>query len=133
MTTPIRSAAPAEQETIEPDTTPLPTPLQGSWLIDRMLVARIAASGVEKAVAEDMARRTLTAIAEQIREGRYVTIPDVGKLTTRLKRKAVPGTGRRKAQEIRVAAVADAATHDGKVTALDPAAVTHRGAAYDVC
>lgn len=117
----------------EPDTTPLPTPLQGSWRIDPMLVTRIAAGGVERDVAEDMARRTFKAIAEQIRDDRYVVIPDVGKLTTRLKRKAVPGTGRRKAQEIRVAAVADAATHDGKVTALDPAAVTHRGAPYDVC
>lgn len=117
----------------EPDTTPLPTPLQGSWRIDPMLVARIAAGGVERDVAEDMARRTLTAIAQQLRDGRYVVIPDVGKLTTRLKRKAVPGTSRRRAQEIREATVAVAANHDGLVTALTTPAVTHRGAPYDVC
>jgi len=73
---------------------------------DRDLVNEIMAGGIsDRANAEDMADRVLTAVAARIAAGRSVRIDGVGRLGNRRKIVTVPGAGVLQRIETRVATV----------------------------
>lgn len=113
---------------------PTPTPVCGSWRgPDRVLVRAVAdASGGELTMeqARDAVERTFTAMAVLLRDGKYVTITDVGKLSTRLKRKTDWSNGKRRIRADRVAALTGTSEIDGREVVLD-GQPTHRGEPYE--
>lgn len=113
---------------------PTPTPVAGSWRgPDRVLVRAVAdASDGELSLdqARDAVERTFKAMAVLLREGRFVAITDVGKLTTRQKRKTDWSNGKRRVRVDRVAALAGTSEIDGHEVVLD-GTTTHRGEPYE--
>lgn len=113
---------------------PTPTPVVGSWRgPDRVLVRAIAAASDGRWTVEetsDFLALAFRVMATMIREGMFVTITDIGKLTTRLKRKTDWTNGKRRIRTDRVAAVAGAPEIDGRAVVLD-GTTTHRGEPYD--
>lgn len=88
---------------------------------DRGVVAAIVAEGIPVEVAEDMVERVTRAMLNQLRGGKGVRFPDIGRLMPKKRRKKIiaPGPDRGKGVE-------------EQVVALSGAAVLSRGVPYDL-
>ena len=78
-------------------------------MADRFLIDQIAAGGVGREDAEDMADRVLTAMAEMLMAGLYVRLPGIGRLTSQKKPTWVPGYRGKRAFVKRTVRLADPA------------------------